>query len=345
MSRTARRSLELVWIPAGGRERRLRVGRRVLVGVFVLTMLLVASLLLFAAVLPSLVSRARLSREMDVALARRVQLGERLRALVEHATQLDRQIQAHAARVDRIRALYGLPELGGASEPAHATPRVPRTIFAAAILYADQQTILMRATLDRADASVAVLARWESEHSDEARAVPALLPLPAADLVMVAGFGPGRDPVTGVVEFHAGLDLAAPEGDLVRAPSAGVVRWAGDAPTAAGTLWWRLGHLVVIAHGTRYLTLYGHCGKLLVHQGQHVSAGEPIATVGASGRTASPRLHYEIRQRTAAGNWDAVDPRRLLLDLGPLAAPVPAPKRFEDGETPTAPPLPSVFVR
>jgi murein DD-endopeptidase MepM/ murein hydrolase activator NlpD len=340
-----RGSLELVWIPADGRERRLRVGRRVLAAAAAFALLLVASLLVFAALLPSLIRRDQLTREMDVALERRAQLGERLRALVEAAGAMQQQIQMHSQRVERIRILYGLPDLAGGPLPPHAQRVLPPTLFAAAILYAENLANGMEAGLARTDALIASLASWERQHADEARAVPALLPLPAPDAVLVRGFGPERDPVSGAAEFHAGLDLAAPEGELVRAPSAGVVRWAGDAPATAGALWWRLGQLVVIAHGNRYRTLYGHCGKLLVHPGQRVAAGDPIATVGTTGWTASPRLHYEVRRLTADGEWEAVDPRRLLLDLGPLASPLPASRAVGAASSLAPPSLPSAFVR
>jgi murein DD-endopeptidase MepM/ murein hydrolase activator NlpD len=103
---------------------------------------------------------------------------------------------------------------------------------------------------------------------------------------------------------------------------------------------------VVIAHGSRYRTLFGHCDRLLVRVGQKVESGQPLATVGSSGRAASPRLHYEVRRRDADGDWLAVDPVTLLLDLDrferELGARLPGRGEVDARE---APALPSAYTR
>ena len=50
-----------------------------------------------------------------------------------------------------------------------------------------------------------------------------------------------------------------------------------------------------INHGYGYMTVYGHCSKLLVETGQKVNRGDVIALVGSTGLSTSPHLHYEVR--------------------------------------------------
>ena len=62
------------------------------------------------------------------------------------------------------------------------------------------------------------------------------------------------------------------------------------------------GNLILIKHGGRYLTTYGHLGQISVKKGQYVKAGETIGTVGTSGQVKEPQLHFEIRKGTEAIN-------------------------------------------
>jgi murein DD-endopeptidase MepM/ murein hydrolase activator NlpD len=87
---------------------------------------------------------------------------------------------------------------------------------------------------------------------------------------------------------HHGIDLAAPEGAPVRAISSGIVIFADP--------WGGYGNLVVLKHldGTT-TSHYGHCKTLKVKPGQRVVAGMVIATVGSTGISTGPHLHFEVR--------------------------------------------------
>jgi murein DD-endopeptidase MepM/ murein hydrolase activator NlpD len=108
------------------------------------------------------------------------------------------------------------------------------------------------------------------------------------------GFGPRGS------HFHAGLDLLAGTGTVVRAAAAGRVAYAG--PIAGG---W--GRLVVVAHARSVRTLYAHLSAVDVAVGEHVVAGSRVGAVGASGNATGPHLHFEVRLRGAA-----VDPSPAL---------------------------------
>jgi murein DD-endopeptidase MepM/ murein hydrolase activator NlpD len=75
-----------------------------------------------------------------------------------------------------------------------------------------------------------------------------------------------------------------------------------------------MGNLVAVAHGDRFLTLYGHCGDVAVAAGRRVRRGERLATVGSSGWSFSPQLYYEIRKRVPGGEAVPVDPLVYILD-------------------------------
>ncbi|RMG80980.1 MAG: M23 family metallopeptidase, partial [Chloroflexi bacterium] len=93
--------------------------------------------------------------------------------------------------------------------------------------------------------------------------------------------------VRGYSSYHPGLDLAAPTGTPIYAANSGPVVYAG---------WnnWGYGNLVVLAHGP-FMTVYGHMQNILVRCGETVVAGQQIGTVGSTGQSTGPHLHFEIR--------------------------------------------------
>jgi len=114
-----------------------------------------------------------------------------------------------------------------------------------------------------------------------------------------SGFGVRKDPLTGAVKKHKGMDFKAGYGEQVYAAAGGRVVFAG---VSGG-----YGNLVQIAHGNGYLTYYGHLSTIQVKQGQKVKRGQGIGKVGATGRVTGPHLHFEIRK-----NGVALDPLLLI---------------------------------
>ena len=106
--------------------------------------------------------------------------------------------------------------------------------------------------------------------------------------VLVSRFG------TRGSEHHDGIDIAAPEGSPIEAAAAGEVIFAG---TQRG-----YGNIAIVDHGGGEATVYAHCERLLVRQGQAVTAGEVIARVGRTGRATGPHLHFEVREHAHARN-------------------------------------------
>ncbi len=117
--------------------------------------------------------------------------------------------------------------------------------------------------------------------------------------MLTSGFGVRTSPFTETKVFHHGLDILAPLGTPVRASSGGkVVRSGYEA---------LFGNIVVVEHGYGYRTLYAHLTERRVTPGDIIEKGDVIGTVGQTGRTTGPHLHYEVHV-----NGLAVNPTRFL---------------------------------
>ena len=110
-----------------------------------------------------------------------------------------------------------------------------------------------------------------------------------------SGYGNRLHPILGVYRLHQGVDLGTVRGQPVHAARAGVVITAGP--------WGGYGNAVVIEHGDGLSSLYAHLSEVSVRPGNFVSALDRIGSLGSSGLSTGPHLHFEIRL-----NGTAVDP-------------------------------------
>ncbi len=164
------------------------------------------------------------------------------------------------------------------------------------------------------DRGLGLVAERESADPSLAAATPSILPL-ASDLVEPAvRFGPRVSPWTGSEEFFAGMDLAAPAGAPVIAPAAGTVVFTGRVQASVNSRLSRFGNLVVLGHGPAGATVFGYLAKVEVRRGERVRRGQRLGTVGSSGWTMSPGLHYEL-WRNGRDGAAPTDPRFAMLDL------------------------------
>ena len=118
-----------------------------------------------------------------------------------------------------------------------------------------------------------------------------------------SGYGYRISPFTGEKTRHRGMDIASAIGTPILAPADGVVIFSGRKEN--------FGNFIMIAHGYGIVTRYGHNAHNLVQPGQKVKRGDQIGTVGTSGRTTGPHLHYEVWV-----NGHHTNPRKFILGLG-----------------------------
>ena len=140
------------------------------------------------------------------------------------------------------------------------------------------------------------------------------------------------DPRCGPGErWHAGMDVGRPEGSPVYAVGEGVIVFASD--VNGNRYWGRFGRLVLLKTG-RFYVLYAHLARVVVHTGEHVQAGQVIATVGVSEGSAvqndagewvpnnlvfprrrGPHVHFEVSDEPRA-RWREM--RYMHGNLDPL---------------------------
>lgn len=116
-----------------------------------------------------------------------------------------------------------------------------------------------------------------------------------------SGYGPRMSPYAGRIKMHEGIDIGAPTGTPIIAPADGIITFSGAKPG--------FGNFVQIDHGYGVETIYGHAATLSVKKGQQVVRGDKIATVGNTGYSTGPHVHYEVRV-----NGTPVDPLYYALN-------------------------------
>jgi len=103
-----------------------------------------------------------------------------------------------------------------------------------------------------------------------------------------SAYGYRKDPFTEVLQFHRGVDIAAPAGSSVRVALDGKVTIVAEDPV--------LGLYIVVRHQIGYSTVYGHLQQALVRPGEAVARGQRIGLIGSTGKATGPHLHFEVRK-------------------------------------------------
>jgi murein DD-endopeptidase MepM/ murein hydrolase activator NlpD len=115
---------------------------------------------------------------------------------------------------------------------------------------------------------------------------PATFSWPASGPI-TSPFGMRADPFGHGFRRHTGIDIGAPMSSTITAAAAGRVimaHWYGG-----------YGNAIIIDHGGKTVTLYGHCSQVFVSEGQDVQRGQAIGAVGSTGNSTGPHLHFEVR--------------------------------------------------
>jgi murein DD-endopeptidase MepM/ murein hydrolase activator NlpD len=126
--------------------------------------------------------------------------------------------------------------------------------------------------------------------------------LPVAQAHITSSFKSSRlHPLLDIFRAHKGVDLAADRGSPIIAPANGRVKYVG----------WRIGYGITVEmeHSGDVVTLFAHCEKALVKEGDQVNAGQVIARVGSTGLATGPHVHFEVHRF-----GKQVDPIRFLAE-------------------------------
>jgi len=117
-------------------------------------------------------------------------------------------------------------------------------------------------------------------------AIPQGRPITDSNGWLSSYYGNRIDPFTGKKTFHKGIDFAGKQGSDVIAVAEGIITWTGK---RSG-----YGQLVEIDHGNGYVTRYAHNKALMVGVGDRVKKGQTIASMGSTGRSTGPHVHFEV---------------------------------------------------
>ena len=136
---------------------------------------------------------------------------------------------------------------------------------------------------------------------------PAIQPIENLDLTLIAsGYGHRIHPIYKIPKMHNGIDFSAPVGTPVYATGNGVVKMVTRSERG-------LGNQILIDHGYGYETLYACMDEMNVRNGQELKRGDLIGTVGDTGLSVAPHLHYEVHL-----DGEAMNPvNYFFLELSP----------------------------
>ena len=223
--------------------------------------------------------------------------------------------QMEPLSADERRAGVGGPEMPAPSSALPARKRAAIEDLNADILRLQREAKIQ-------EESFSLLENKFRESEEGWKHFPTVSPVSSDHSWISSRFGYRSDPFTGRSAFHAGLDFAGRTGTPIYATADGTVN---DAYRDAG-----LGNVVVIDHDIEvkdengktykkegiYQTEYGHLEKFLVTPGQRVVRGQQIGTMGNTGRSTGPHLHYAVLYKDRRlGSKGYVDPENFILDM------------------------------
>lgn len=287
-------------------------GLRVMIGVAAALVILVgaAAAVLFT---PWATPSARMaSRENARLKAELAAIDGRLQALTDTIASIEHQDQ-------RIRTLAGVDpdttgdvavkEIATAGAAAKSAPPKPAKFaskpFLGRLGFGDSKPdvdgLLRRAT--ELSASFRAVSDTMQRNIEKMANLPSIMPTAGW---LVSQFSKSRfHPILHTSRAHEGVDVSAPMGAPIVAPAAGRVI---KAERESG-----YGLMVQIDHGNGLITTYAHILRIVVEVGQKVTRGQTIATVGNSGLSTGPHLHYEVTR-----DGKPLDPLTFVMPAGKI---------------------------
>lgn len=220
---------------------------------------------------------------------------ERMQGYVDKVQQVESQLAALREFDRKVRVIADLPPPQIAAEESATSATEPASDGAEPVSSVPPDGEAWARMADRAE-------RLSSRATEQRSSFERLIELlrgKALRLASTPSIWPARgwltsrygyriSPFTGLRDFHGGIDVAAESGTEIVAPARGRVVLAGTQGA--------LGNVVVLDHGFGIRTTFGHAQTLWVGTGQTVERGERIASLGSSGRSTGPHLHYAVER-------------------------------------------------
>lgn len=221
--------------------------------------------------------------------------------------ELKEQIIKLGQLEDQVRLIAGLDQTGGASgflgiggvstiDLGREIP--PEAHHNALIREMHDQVKQIKSVADKEKIDLNDLIDKLKKKKNRLASSPSIKP---ASGTITSPFGYRKSPFTGKKTFHSGIDISNRMGTKIVSTAVGKVVFAGK---KAG-----YGNVIIIDHGYGKATKYAHLKDILVHKSQQVKRGQKIATLGNSGRSTGPHLHYEVLV-----NGTPVNPSRYILN-------------------------------
>ncbi|MBN2189536.1 MAG: M23 family metallopeptidase [Chitinispirillaceae bacterium] len=223
-------------------------------------------------------------------------LHERFLSALRVLSSAKEQITKIEEQKESVAALNGTAGAGGGRH-LRKSPRVHAQPY-----YVNVKPAALYAHFCSRDSTVSAFAALAPRGGNPFERIPVCRPV-SAGAVLSRRFGMNLDPFTGVRKQHNGVDFAAPSGTPVIATASGHVSSIENSE-----IW---GKKVVINHGAGLSTVYAHLGTVSAGRGRAVKRGAVIGTIGVSGLTSGPHVHYEVWKYGTA-----LDPEELFFPAG-----------------------------
>ena len=235
-------------------------------------------------------------QKLDEFVAVRNEIEETELRLTEEYDELDRMKQETEAKQSSVEALQAdkqkeLESYNAKIQDANADIAQMQSEIAGiqeAIRAEENQIAAIEAEIRRQEeeARKKAEAQGQSYETKSLGSISFIWPCPASGRITSA-FGGRSSPTEGASSNHQGIDIGAPTGSSILAAASGSVVIATYSASA--------GNYVMINHGGGVYTVYMHMNSIGVSVGQSVSQGQQIGTVGSTGYSTGPHLHFGIR--------------------------------------------------
>lgn len=218
-------------------------------------------------------------------------LKKQIRTVTARLEGLEKQLTSLSERGNELRLLVDLPRIDDDTRKVGIGGTDERLYYSGS-MDVDEQLQQMNSLLGRAErelqlqhSSYSEVTRKYDDNQVRFAHLPAIKPMEG---FLSSGFGIRWHPIFRIRRPHEGLDIVSDRGTPIFAAANGLVEVAGR--NLGG-----YGNMVMINHGYRYTTVYGHLSKVIAWEGQQVKRGDLIGLCGETGIVTNPHLHYEVR--------------------------------------------------